>query len=89
MRKELTELAERAMELTRMNIAFTCYFLVADLDKCLNVLIVSKRIPEAAFFAKTYYPSKVTEMVKLWKSDLEKEFPLTTEKIADPMDYLE
>jgi len=51
---------------------------VADLQRCIEVLIKSKRIPEAAFFAKTYCPSKVTDIVNLWKKDLEKQYPITS-----------
>ncbi len=72
-----------------MNIAFTCYFTLADKDKCLDVLIKSNRIPEAAMFAKTYYPTKITEVVNLWREELEKKYPLTAKKIADPMEYIE
>lgn len=39
----------------------------ADLDKCIEVLIKSNRIPEAAIFAKTYCPSKISEITTLWK----------------------
>lgn len=49
--------------MTRMNIAFTCYFLIADLDKCIDVLVKSGRVPEAGLFCKTYRPSRITEIV--------------------------
>lgn len=59
-----------------MNIAFYAFFVCADLDKCIEVLIKSNRIPEAAFFAKTYCPSKITPIVKLWKESLSKTHPI-------------
>lgn len=48
------------------------------------------RFSEAAMFAKTYCPSKISELTRLWKEDLVKNhFAVTAEKIADPMDYIE
>ena len=55
-----------------MNIAFTCYFTISDLDKCIDILLKSSRFSEAAIFCKTYKPSRITEMVGIWKADLEK-----------------
>jgi len=63
-------------------------------------LIKSKRLPEAALFAKTYCPSKISEIVKLWKEDLQKSHPVAgitwisvlnfvAQKIADPLEYPE
>ncbi len=64
----------------------------------------SKRIPEAAFFAKTYCPSRISELVDLWKNDLQKSHPVAcrisfllnsplisilAQKIANPLDYPE
>lgn len=88
LKPELKKLGEKAKELTRMNIAFTSYFLISDIDNCYQILIDSKRIPEAAFFAKTYCPSKISKTVELWKKELERTHPLTAQKIADPMDYI-
>lgn len=35
-----------------------------------QVLIQAGRLPEAAFFARTYQPSAMSEVVRLWKADL-------------------
>lgn len=56
---------------------------------CVSTLIQAKRFPEAAFFAKAYAPSHITEIVKLWKISLLKSHPLTSHKLADPMEYEE
>lgn len=34
------------------NISFISFFLLGDLDKCLDILIQTDRLPEAAFFAR-------------------------------------
>lgn len=59
-----------------MNIAFAAFFTLADLEGCMEVLIRSKRFPEAAFFAKTYCPSRISLTVKLWKESLQKSHPV-------------
>ena len=48
---------------------------------------VGGRAPEAAFFARTYAPSKISEMVALWKESLAAQNPKAAESIADPLDY--
>ena len=55
------------MKLTKMNVAYMCYYLTNNANKCLDVLIKSKRFSEAALFARTYCSDRITECVKLWK----------------------
>lgn len=52
----LTEIAGLAATKGETNIAFTCYFLVSETEKCVDLLVSTKRYPEAAFFAHTYAP---------------------------------
>lgn len=87
MKDALYKLGLRALEETKMNIAFAAFFTCADLTKCIEVLIKSQRYTEAAFFARTYCPSRITEVVKLWKESLLKSHPVIAQKIADPFDY--
>ena len=37
-------------------------FLLGDLSGCVDLLVDSGRIPEAAFFARTYLPSRISEV---------------------------
>lgn len=46
-----------------------------------------RRLPEAAFFARTYLPSQMSEVVKVWKKDLEKQNAKAAESLADPAEY--
>lgn len=39
---------------------------VLRLEKCLDLLIKTKRLPEAAFLARTYLPSHVPRCACLW-----------------------
>ena len=61
--KQLAELGEKAERLCKMNVAFQCYFMTNQPEKCFNVLVKSKRFSEAALFARTYIPEKITEAV--------------------------
>lgn len=66
----LQTLANMAEKKGRNNIVFLAHLLLGDLNECLNILIATKRFPEAAFFARTYVPSKVGEMVSIWRDEL-------------------
>ena len=46
------KLGSSAEEAGKNNVSFLSYFLLGDLEKCLEILIASNRIPEAAFFAR-------------------------------------
>lgn len=52
---------------------FMANFLVGKLDECAQVLVGADRVPEAAFFARTYLPSKVRQggvMCRGWACEL-------------------
>lgn len=51
------------------------------------MLINTGRIPEAAFFARTYLPTQVSSIVKLWKSNVAKVNEKTAQALADPEEY--
>uniref|UniRef100_A0A914RWT3 Coatomer WD associated region domain-containing protein n=1 Tax=Parascaris equorum TaxID=6256 RepID=A0A914RWT3_PAREQ len=55
---QLSKLASDSLASSKNNVAFLSYFLLGNVDKCLDVLISTDRIPEAAFFARTYCPSQ-------------------------------
>ncbi|KAK4427513.1 Coatomer subunit beta'-1 [Sesamum alatum] len=83
----ITELASLAKEHGKNNVAFLCLFMLGKLEDCLQLLIDSNRIPEAAFMARSYLPSKVSEIVALWRKDLNKINPKAAESLADPEEY--
>jgi len=56
-------LAGRAREAGRSNVAFLAYFVTNQLDECIQLLIETNRVPEAAFFARTYLPSRISRCV--------------------------
>ena len=57
------------------------------MDECITLLCDTGRIPEAAFMARTYAPSRVSEVVAMWKADLSKVNKKAAEALADPSEY--
>ncbi|XP_070761334.1 coatomer subunit beta'-like [Enoplosus armatus] len=81
------KLAEGAERDGKTNVAFLTYFLQGRLDTCLDLLIKTDRLPEAAFLARTYLPSHVSRVVKLWKESLSKVNQKAADALADPTQY--
>nr|CAG4649109.1 EOG090X01FO [Scapholeberis mucronata]SVE93462.1 EOG090X01FO [Scapholeberis mucronata] len=69
------------------NVAFLTRFLGGDLNACLEILISTQRIPEAAFFARTYLPSEMSRVVQLWKQSLITVNAKASQSLADPAQY--
>lgn len=46
------KLGETADSTGKNNVAFLSYFLLGDVHRCLEILISTDRLPEAAFFAR-------------------------------------
>ncbi|XP_019950628.2 coatomer subunit beta' [Paralichthys olivaceus] len=81
------KLAEGAEKDGKTNVAFLTYFMQGRLDKCLDLLIKTDRLPEAAFLARTYLPSHVPRVVRLWKESLSKVNQKAADALADPTQY--
>ncbi|XP_034723026.1 coatomer subunit beta'-like [Etheostoma cragini] len=81
------KLADGADKDGKTNVAFLTYFMQGRLDKCLELLIETDRLPEAAFLARTYLPSHVSRVVKLWKDSLSKVNQKAADALADPSQY--
>ena len=47
-------------------------------------MLDSNRIPEAAFFARTYLPSEISRIVELWREQLSKVNERAGQSLADP-----
>ena len=83
----LEELAVTARKKGKNNVAFVCFFLLNKIDDCIELLCETGRVPEAAFMARTYAPSKVSDVVALWKADLAKVNKKAAEALADPLEF--
>jgi len=80
-------LGQTASSADKNNVAFLSSFLTGDLEDCLDTLIKSGRLPEAAFFARTYLPSEVNRVLPLWKAELAKVSEKAGQSLADPENY--
>ena len=80
-------LGETASSADKNNVAFLSNFLLGNLEDCLDTLIKSGRLPEAAFFARTYLPSEVSKVLPLWKAELGKVSEKAGQSLADPENY--
>jgi len=83
-REMMEKLAVSSESDKKNNVSFMAYFLLGNLKKCLQILIDTDRIPEAAFFARTYMPSEVPRIVGLWKAMVKDKMG---QSLADPSQY--
>ncbi|XP_045784385.1 coatomer subunit beta' isoform X2 [Maniola jurtina] len=83
----LGEVARMSAQEGSDNIAFVAYLTLNDLDACLQLLISRNKLPEAAFFARSYIPSKMTEVVKLWRESVSATNKKSGQSLADPQQY--
>ena len=84
----LASLGAQAEENGIHNIAFICHLLLGETEACLQTLVATRRLPEAALFARTYVPSQVPQVLALWKASLEKAGKAkAAEALADPTQY--
>ncbi|XP_045125694.1 coatomer subunit beta'-like isoform X9 [Portunus trituberculatus] len=80
----IQEVGKEAEGQGRNNVAFLSHFLTGNLKECLELLIKTNRIPEAAFFARTYMPSEISRVVEVWKQSAGEKIAQT---LADPSQY--
>eukprot|EP00624_Nannochloropsis_granulata_P000841 evm.model.NODE_13642_length_12762_cov_21.701221.2 len=80
----LLKLAQQATAQGKGNVGFLAFFLLGKMEECLELLIKTDRVPEAAFLARTYLPSHMSRVVALWKKNLSKISPPAAEALADP-----
>ncbi|XP_050309549.1 coatomer subunit beta' [Anthonomus grandis grandis] len=86
--KNLVEyLAESTQQEGKYNLSFLSHLLLGDLQRCLDILIETGRLPEAAFFARSYLPDKISDVVNLWKLKLAESNEKAAQSLADPKQY--
>lgn len=71
-KEKLTQLGLKSIEEGFFNIAFNCFVQTNDLEKCLEILIQTNKIPEAALFCRTYFPSKLLDVLSIWNAEMNK-----------------
>ena len=84
----IQEVATLANASGKTNIAFTALFLAGMVEECIDLLVASERLSEAAMMARTYLPSRVPVLVQAWKESLEKSGQKKVAKaLTDPIQY--
>lgn len=83
----IEKLGADADDMGKNNISFLSNFILGDIDKCIEILLKTNKIPEAAFFARTYAPSKISSIVQLWKEKLSAVSEKAGQSLADPEQY--
>lgn len=63
----MTNLAQNSYSNGQHNTSFLSNLLLGNVEKCVDILVETDRIPEATFFAHTYCPSQVSRLVGLWR----------------------
>jgi coatomer subunit beta' len=86
-RAGMVRLAQQAKDAGRLNVGFVASLLTGRVEDCLSLLVEHQRFPEAALMARTYLPSKVSEILPLWKADLKKTNAKAAAALADPSEY--
>ena len=85
-----TKLLRESQNAELKNIGFAASFAVGDFDRCIDLLIESARLPEAALMARTYAPHRLNECAQKWREYLEKQGEThTAQSIALPSEYPE
>ncbi|KAL0277835.1 UNVERIFIED_CONTAM: hypothetical protein PYX00_004979 [Menopon gallinae] len=83
----IKKLGDSSVANGKNNVGFLSYFLLGDLEKCLEILISTDRLPEAAFFCRTYLPSKISHVVEQWRESLMKISEKAGQSLAGPDQY--
>jgi len=66
----LKYLLDSSEEKGKYNVAYECAYLLALPDRCVSILMKSKRFSEAALFARNYIPNKLPQIMKEWEEVL-------------------
>jgi len=83
----IERLAKMASDGGKTNVSFVANLLTGQVENCADLLVQTSRLPEAAFFARSYLPSRVTEIVNLWKQDLSKVSESAAKSLAEPGEH--
>ncbi|CAL1543677.1 unnamed protein product [Lymnaea stagnalis] len=86
-REMVAKVGESAEKSGQNNVAFLSNFVLGKCEECLEILINTGRLPEAAFFARTYLPTQISRVVALWKKYVANINKKSADLLADPTEY--
>jgi coatomer subunit beta' len=88
-RDAMAGLATTARKAGKFNVAFAASYILGDVHQCVDMLLHIGRVPEAALFARTYVPSRIGEVVRIWKKELSNISDVLSQALADPTEHPE
>ena len=88
-RDAMNELVQQARDAGKFNVAFAAAYILGDVNLCVDMLLEIGRVPEAALFSRTYVPSRISEVVQIWKKQLSNISDVLSQSLADPDDHSE
>jgi len=72
----------------KLNITYEVAYLLAMPEKCVDILIKSKRYAEAAMFARSYIPDQIPKVMTEWENVLKSSnMPFIPENIFESKDH--
>merc|ERR1712176_23056 len=83
----LQKLYKLSIANSKFNVAFNILFYLGDISKCIDLLIETDKIPQAAMLSRAYCPSKVEEITKMWKEKLQLISPSAANALGDPQTH--
>ncbi len=83
----MQKLASSGGDAGKNNVSFLSNFVLGNLHECLQILISTNRLAEAAFFCRTYVPSELKNVLPLWKEQVAKVSEKASKSLADPSEY--
>ena len=85
MKEELKDLVNIAEESKQLNVAFSAALLSNQKEKCVDLLLKSKKYPEACLFARSNCPQLLNDCTKQWKANAISK--RVSEELADPEEF--
>ncbi|KAK1442013.1 coatomer beta' subunit [Babesia gibsoni] len=86
--KGIEQIAELATKEGNSNVAFSCHYILNNIEKCIEILHNSNRHSEAALMARTFRPSQMKNCFEKWKNNYNSKSPMLVE-IDEDQDGIE
>jgi len=83
----LQTLYKLSIENSKFNVAFNILFYLGNIKKCIDLLVETDKIPQAAMLSRAYYPAKIEEITKMWKEKLQSISPSAANALGSPQTH--
>ena len=81
------KLADSGAAAGQNNVAFMSHYILGEVGACLDLLVATGRLPEAACFARTHLPGRLQEVVAKWRESVAQVSEKASKSLADPEGY--